>query len=547
MAFQLERPLSSTSVGLVTASRIIAARADLSFARHTLLIKHASGSFGEAMAQRMFLKTNFASEASGGWISLAPRSGRQGFDHLFLRIENGKFKWMVGESKFGTSQLGKTDGNTVTQMSWTWIRKRAEKLGDAYLSIKALDSSTLSQRKIPFIKTGIRSLDVPLKDGTKVTFWKDSKGWHFDGPADRIKEAQEMAARMGADLKSATCNIRERLFRIEAIPGTKDVKITIEDLTSASGSRTIDGRTKVKELILKDILGKKIVDKDLRDELAKRFRHEFPGLSDGEIREMVDEFCDKYKNGALVQSAMPLIGEIALKSLASGAIAGAIDIGIQLLVARKVDFRQSGLVAAGAAAGTGVGQSLSIVFVKTKSGAQAVRVISRAFGLRSTSFIRNAFTGNIGAVVAQAVMSYGGVWFGHSDWKTANRSMIAGVAGTLGGTGVGAGVLGAVMTFGTASTGTAISTLSGAAATNAAYAILGGGTIASGGGGAALGAVVLGGVVVISAVAITGLVTMAFHWYDKSQDEGCLKLRLQNYFKSGTWERVAANRLLVAV
>jgi len=150
-------------------------------------------------------------------------------------------------------------------------------------------------------------------------------------------------------------------------------------------------------------------------------------------------------------------------------------------------------------------------------------------------------------VVAQAVMSYGGVWFGHSDWKTANRSMVAGVAGTLGGTGVGAGVLGAVMTFGTASTGTAISTLSGAAATNAAYAILGGGTIASGGGGAALGAVVLGGVVVISAVAITGLVTMAFHWYDKSQDEGYLKLRLQNYFKSGTWERVAANRLLVAV
>lgn len=546
MAFRLERPLSSTSVGLITASRVIAARADLSFARRTLLIKHASGSFGEAMAQRMFLKTNFASETSGSWISLAPRSGRQGFDHLFLRIENGKFKWMVGESKFGTSQLGKTDGNTVTQMSWTWIRKRAEKIGDAYLAIKALDSSALSSRKIPFIKTGIRSLDVPLKDGSKVTFWKDSKGWHFDGPTDRIKEAQDMAAKMGADLKSATCNIRERLFRIETIPDTKDVKITIEDLASASGSRTIDGRTKVKELILKDILGKNIVDKDLRDELAKRFRHEFSGLSDSEIREMVDEFCDEYKNGALVRSAMPFVGEIALKSLTSGAIAGAFDV-VSQLVAHKVDLARSGLVVASTAVGTGIGQSLSIVFVRTKGGAQTVRVISRAFGLRSSSFIRNAFAGNIGSLVTQAVMLYGAVLFGRSDLKTANRTMISGVAGTLGASGIGAGVLGTVMTFGTASTGTAISTLSGAAATKAAFAVLGGGTIASGGGGAALGGAVLGGIVVISAIVVTGVVNMAFHLYDKSQDEDYLRLRLQNYLKTGTWERVAANRLLLAV
>ena len=42
-------------------------------------------------------------------------------------------------------------------------------------------------------------------------------------------------------------------------------------------------------------------------------------------------------------------------------------------------------------------------------------------------------------------------------------------------------------TFGTASTGTAISTLSGAAATNAALAWLGGGTLAAGGGGMAAG------------------------------------------------------------
>lgn len=46
-------------------------------------------------------------------------------------------------------------------------------------------------------------------------------------------------------------------------------------------------------------------------------------------------------------------------------------------------------------------------------------------------------------------------------------------------------------TFGTASTGTAISTLSGVAATNAALAWLGGGTLAAGGGGAAAGGALL--------------------------------------------------------
>lgn len=46
-------------------------------------------------------------------------------------------------------------------------------------------------------------------------------------------------------------------------------------------------------------------------------------------------------------------------------------------------------------------------------------------------------------------------------------------------------------TFGTASTGTAISTLSGAAATNAALAWLGGGAVAAGGGGTAAGTALL--------------------------------------------------------
>ena len=64
--------------------------------------------------------------------------------------------------------------------------------------------------------------------------------------------------------------------------------------------------------------------------------------------------------------------------------------------------------------------------------------------------------------------------------------------GTAGGFAASGATTAAVMALGTASTGTAISTLSGAAATNAILAALGGGSLAAGGGGIALGTAVLG-------------------------------------------------------
>lgn len=65
------------------------------------------------------------------------------------------------------------------------------------------------------------------------------------------------------------------------------------------------------------------------------------------------------------------------------------------------------------------------------------------------------------------------------------------------------GVYGLVGTLASASTGTAISALSGIAAQNATLAWLGGGTLAAGGGGVAMGAVVLGGFLVGPALLVS--------------------------------------------
>ncbi|MBQ7176622.1 MAG: hypothetical protein IJS08_04335 [Victivallales bacterium] len=68
------------------------------------------------------------------------------------------------------------------------------------------------------------------------------------------------------------------------------------------------------------------------------------------------------------------------------------------------------------------------------------------------------------------------------------------------------GAYGAAGTFAAASTGTAIASLSGAAATNATLAFFGGGSLAAGGLGIAGGTMVLGGLVAGPALAIMGLV-----------------------------------------
>ena len=76
--------------------------------------------------------------------------------------------------------------------------------------------------------------------------------------------------------------------------------------------------------------------------------------------------------------------------------------------------------------------------------------------------------------------------------------------GTVGGALTAYGAYSGVMALGTASTGAAIGTLHGVAATNATLAWLGGGSIAAGGGGMALGQLALGALATGPAVLVAG-------------------------------------------
>ncbi|MFF9429417.1 hypothetical protein [Streptomyces sp. NPDC014746] len=100
----------------------------------------------------------------------------------------------------------------------------------------------------------------------------------------------------------------------------------------------------------------------------------------------------------------------------------------------------------------------------------------------------------------------GQVKLGRSLGQDAVSWMRGIVGAAVTGVGINTGITTAVTTFAAASTGTAISTLSGAAMTNATLAVLGGGSIASGGGGMAIGAAALNFVTIGPAILVSGLV-----------------------------------------
>lgn len=112
--------------------------------------------------------------------------------------------------------------------------------------------------------------------------------------------------------------------------------------------------------------------------------------------------------------------------------------------------------------------------------------------------------------------------------RSNSHGVASALAGGAGGAFAGAAVGGvgayatfmAAVSFGTASTGTAIAGLSGVAATNAALALLGGGTLAAGGAGVAGGAAILVGVVAAPALllAVGGLAWMAKRNRKQQQD-----------------------------
>ena len=466
---------------------------------------NTKGIVGESLAAKKFLQTTL--KKTGNWHAISPRVGRTGIDHIFLKInpDTGLPKGLiVGESKYASSRLGNTkDG---LQLTSKWIKPRLRAMGNRYFQLS--DVTTI--KKAPILG-GNHEMKIVLKNGKEVCFWRNNSkdSWKFSGNRRELAEAQKLAKSYGQYLTAVGDGkilYRSRLFQIT--PKGDDIIITIKD---ASKLDTLRSASKLPAegdpIILRNAL-KKRVSKDVGREIAKGLKEKIPGLNDKEVVELVkvitsnNELLNPYGN-------LQVFGTYALNAGIASLTAVALDAGLQLIQKgdiKEIDGAKLALTGGAVFVGTLGSQYLTQQAVKLGM----FTTLSKTLGCSAT-LLSSSLSSATSIFVIGSIISYGSWLMGYTDLETANRTTIATGIGTGLGVAAGWGTLAAISTWGTASTGTAIATLSGAAATNATLAFLGGGTVA-------MGATVLTGGIALIAVAGTGAVMFVYHIIDQKQE-----------------------------
>ena len=138
-------PIRAGAASGITAYSSMLSNAPAALARtHVMGATSSKGIIGESIAAKKFLQTSL--QKTGNWHAISPRIGPKGIDHIFLKIdpETALPKGIiVGESKYNTSQLGRTaDG---LQLTGRWTNPRLRTMGSRYYQL----SKVTTVQKVP--------------------------------------------------------------------------------------------------------------------------------------------------------------------------------------------------------------------------------------------------------------------------------------------------------------------------------------------------------------------------------------------------------------
>lgn len=475
----------------------------------------AKGIIGESIASKNFLQTSL--EKTGNWHSISPRIGPQGIDHIFLKIdpETALPKGMiVGESKYNTSRLGKT-ANDGLQLSSRWTNRRLHAMGTRYYQI----SNVTTIQEAPTLG-GNHEMKVVLKNGKEVYFWRSNSKdvWKFSGKKSELQEAQRIARAYGQYLSAAgegKIIYRSRLFQI--VPKGNDIVISIKDASKLDIVQKASKLPETQRITLNNVLSRK-APKDVEREITKSLRGKFPGYSEKELTNLAKKINSSAQRMLSPYTKIDMLGTFAIHSGITAIIAGIADASLQYFTTGNVDAERLAFTSGTVFVGTMGAQFIEVGLSQWCVSQEIFRNLGQSLSC-SSSLLGSTFSSATGGLFVGLLFSYGSWYMGYVDLTTANRMAAASSIGTGVGMLAGWGTIAAISAWGTASTGTAIASLGGAAATNATLAALGGGSLAAGGGGAVVGSVVLTGGVAIIAIAATGAVLIIYDLYDKKQEE----------------------------
>lgn len=481
-------------------------------------LPHFKGELAEQIFEKLILRGWFEET---GWQAVTPaRIGRSGIDLLFVKLgPNGEIvDTLVVESKFGTSRLGRTA--VGPQMSEDWVRSHMRTTSTLYrkLAQEVSTGGLVWSDRLP--GAGTEVIQLPLEKGRNVYLWQDHPGrvaYSVDGGDPGVDQVRRALYKIG-DHCSAVGEGRLR-YR-----GT----IARYSVDQVAHKITIGGRVVCEGPFDELPLG---IQRSLRQAITGSLRK--LGYSGHAVSLLVDEYCRQpAETWRWIVNQERWNARVGLGShlLATGAVTGVATGGMEMLAEffteRTVDIKRVGSMAL---MGAGVGMAADYtatqavtLLTRTEIGQQ----LAQASGLAGIggSVVVSAGAGMLVAGIAFPCVEYA---MGYIDQRTAYRLVVVNTSGAVVGVATGAAAWWAVSTFGTASTGTAIGSLSGAAATNATLAWFGGGSIAAGGLGVTGGAVVLTGGVALVAVATSVAIATWWHYADLAEKRQLLAARIE--------------------
>jgi hypothetical protein len=549
----VEQATASTSV-LVTT---ILSNADVAMIRSSISSNLLKGGFGEAHMNRYMMPYL---RPAGAWQPISARLGVKGIDGLQIRFDSAgrPVGLIVTEAKYGSSRLGMTkDG---IQMGESWIAKRLTQMGKHYRTIAGSIRSGTMQLAGPEGSVGKQRIEFRAENGKAYVFTRENarSAWKLVGKLSQLNEQAAMRAEVIGDHLSRAgvgdVAYERYIYRVK-FEGNS-MRITIKD---AMNLDALGSEARLPTLHKHSITLSTGTVRNLgiiaEGELAKLIQASNPRLTAREVQDYARLIRTNPKSLEEVlenQGYWTTGRTIAFNSAVAGGVAAVLDVGVQvasqLLNGEPLDLgrigRSAGVSAVAGATGAAAGQELVNLMVRNPNlylARFSTRVAS-SLGIGSSRFANQLLGGAAGGGIASVIMAYGSYLAGLCDLETAHRSAVAGVAGTIGGAVTGGAIMATAIALGTASTGTAISTLSGAAAVNAALAWLGGGTLAAGGWGVAGGMVVVSGGTLIAVAGVGYAVHLAFSYYDQVQERQRIELtiaslRARSEFSGGANQR----------
>ena len=204
-----------------------------------------------------------------------------------------------------------------------------------------------------------------------------------------------------------------------------------------------------------------------------------------------------------------MLGTFAAHAGTTSIIAVAVDAGLQYFSTGNIDTEKLLFTGGTVFVGTLGAQYLEAGLIQWTVTQGMFKSLGHAFGC-SASLLGSAFSSAAGAFFIGTLFVYGSWYMGYVDLDTANRMTVASGIGTGLVLVASWGTFAAISAWGTASTGTAIASLSGAAATNATFALLGGSVL--------VGKIILTGGIALIAVAGTVAVMYVYHVIDQNRN-----------------------------